>query len=362
MTRRGRLAQLAIDLSLVAVALADAVLLLVDPPPLTVAVAVAGSVGLLLRRRLPWVSFALALAALIVSSGLVASIIALYAVAVAERRRWAVALAGLAVFVATSWAEWGGALSAESVPLLVYWLMTAAAPIALGLLVRTRRQLTERLRELEQARESERRHADEVVLSTERARIAREMHDVVSHEVSLIAVQAGALQVASPDPEVQQAARTMRALAVETLDELRQMVTVLRSAAGGRDQIAPQPRIGELAALIEGSGIDVTATLDVPDDLAASVQRAIYRTVQEALTNIRKHAPGATVTVTARRTGHEVQLCVLSTPGTAPSLALPSSGNGLVGLRERAELLGGSLNAHPTADGGFAVQLRIPLS
>ncbi|MDO5645766.1 MAG: histidine kinase [Dermabacter sp.] len=361
MTQRERLNALAVDAALVAVALADSILLLVDPHPLALTLAVASSFGLLLRRRWPWVSFALALAALITSSALVASLIALYSVAVAERRRWPVGLAGLAVVVATSSAEWGGALGVEAVPLVLYWVMTAAAPIALGLLVRTRRQLTERLRELEQARESERRRADEVVLSTERARIAREMHDVVSHEVSLIAVQAGALQVASRDPDVRQAAGTVRALAVATLDELRQMVTVLRSAAGGLEPIAPQPRIGELPALIETSGIETTASIELPEDLPASAQRAIYRTVQEALTNIRKHAPGASVSVRALTVGHEAQVSVLSTPGTAPSLALPSSGHGLIGLRERAELLGGSLDAHPTADGGFALTLRIPL-
>ena len=349
-----------IDAVLVAVALADSLFYLYEARAVEIVFAIIGSVGLLLRRRWPWASLLLALPALVFASASIAGLVALYSVAVAARRRWMIAIAGAAVLACMSSTWWGLKIGGDTIVSLIYAVMTAAAPIALGLLVRTRRELTDRLRDLEQARESERRRADEEVLATERARIAREMHDVVSHQVSLLAVQAGALQVASSDPEVKTTARTMRSLAVRTLDELRQMVTVLRATGTTAGQIAPQPTIADLPELIESSGIPATTTLELPENLPASVQRAVYRAIQEALTNIRKHAPGATAIITGHSTGDGITVTVHNTAGTEPAMRLPSSSHGLVGLRERAELLGGTLTARPGRDGDFLLTLRIP--
>ena len=349
-----------IDVLLVPVALADSLLYIYETSTLEITIAIVSSLSLLLRRRWPWVTLLLTLPALVVTASSITGLVALYSVAVAARRRWTIFVAGAAVLLCTSAIWWGIGLGGDMVVLMIYAVMTTAAPIALGLLVRTRRELTERLRELEEARESERRRADEEVLATERARIAREMHDVVSHQVSLLAVQAGALQVASVDPEVKETARTLRSLAVKTLDELRQMVTVLRAASATTNQIAPQPTIADLPELIAGSGIAATTSLAFPAELSTSVQRAVYRTVQEALTNIRKHAAGATATITAHTVGSELVVRVHNTAGTEAAMTLPASGHGLVGLRERAELLGGSLTTVAEGDGTFAVQLRIP--
>ena len=174
----------------------------------------------------------------------------------------------------------------------------ALGPLAIGLLVRTRARLTEQLTEVRLAREDERRQAAEVALSRERALLAREMHDVVSHQVTLIAVQAGAVQVAGRDEAERGFARTIRQLCVVTLQELREMVQVLRASGGTAREIAPQPVLADLPRLIADSGLETTATVDLPESLGQPVQRAVYRFVQEGLTNVRKHAPDAAVRVT----------------------------------------------------------------
>jgi signal transduction histidine kinase len=226
--------------------------------------------------------------------------------------------------------------------------------------VRTRRELAARVRELEAARRAEREHEREEILAAERARIAREMHDVVSHQVSLIAVQAGALQVGAQEAFGRDTAGTIRGLAVRTLDELRQMVAVLRTNGERADSLDPQPTLDDLDRLISESGIQVASSLTLAGDAPPPVQRAVYRTVQEALTNIRKHVPGATATVEVRQDGGEIVAVVSNPVREGPVLELPSGGTGIIGLRERAELLGGTLRVHRSSD-AFAVELRIPL-
>lgn len=365
---RTRLDPFLIDVALVAVALADGLLYLSslaafspgpwnEGTPLQVTLAVAGAAGLFLRRRWPWLSFLLAVPGLIVSSASFAGMVALYSVAVAARRRWTIVLAGVAVLAVLVSTWWGAPFIDAVIVSFIDAVMTVAAPIALGLLVRTRRELTARLEELEQVREP-----TAEILNAERARIAREMHDVVSHQVSLIAVQAGALQVASADPDVKKTARTVRSLAVRTLDELRQMVTVLRAPGAGAPSLAPQPTIDDLPELIQDSGITSSVDIALPEGIPASVQRAIYRTVQEALTNIRKHAPGAVAEITAGSADGDVVVSVRNAPGTVPRLPLPSARHGIIGLRERADLLGGTLTTRLDPDGTHTLTLRVPLT
>jgi signal transduction histidine kinase len=145
-----------------------------------------------------------------------------------------------------------------------YALAMAAAPVFLGQLVQARRDLSRRLVEVEQAREHERVLHAQAVLARERAQLAREMHDVVSHQVSLIAVQAGALQVALGDPQLRQAARTIRELSVSTLDELRTMVTLLRISSGPVTELSPQPTLADLTRLVTSSGIPARLTGGLP--------------------------------------------------------------------------------------------------
>lgn len=169
--------------------------------------------------------------------------------------------------------------------------------------------------------------------------------------------------VAAKDPDVEAGARTIRSLSVDTLDELRHMVTLLRASGGRATELTPQPTLADLHRLVTTSGIDSRLTGELPSDVSTTAQRAVYRTVQEALTNVRKHAPGASALVRLRQAddGAAFSVTVTNTPPTRPSLPLPGSHQGLIGLRERADLLGGTLDSGPTVDGGFEVTLRIPI-
>ena len=345
------------------------------------------ALGLLLRLRWPVLAMGLALPGTFFTESWLAPITALYSVA-ADRRRLPVPVLCAVAFALCDYFTWS--VSGQSSGLdplaltqgnglaMMQSLLLGTAPVALGMLARTRRELTLRLEQLTLGQRREARLLAERVLATERARLAREMHDVVSHQVSLISVQAGGLQVSTTDPAAERTARTIRELSVRTLQELRQMVGVLRAAGGaalpatgepGPPQ-APQPRLADLPRLIEDSGLVAADGPGGVVELAAgerawpeAVQRAAYRTVQEALTNISKHAPGAAVRISV--TARAGRLLVEVRNGPAPSrpaaaAPLPGGGHGLVGLRERAQLLGGQLTAGPTRDRGFVVRAELP--
>ncbi|RKT56360.1 sensor histidine kinase [Saccharothrix australiensis] len=244
----------------------------------------------------------------------------------------------------------------------IYGCIVAGMPVAIGLLAHAREELSARIAELAASRERERLLHAHAVRADERARLAREMHDVVSHQVSLIAMQAGALRVAVADPDAQRVANTIRALSTRTLDELRQLVSVLRTT-GGDD--SPQPRVEELPQLVAGAGVPASLTVRGPvDDLPAPISGAVYRTVQEALTNVRKHAGGAPTTVHVQVEADELRVEIRNDAPAGPRecSSLPSGGHGLVGLRERAALLNGTFTAGPSEDGGFRVAVVFPLA
>ena len=319
-----------------------------------IAYAAIAVLALVFRRRWPVPAFALTLPALVVSGSLVATLIALYAVAVRHTNKPLLVSCGLLAAIAYLFPGLDFDLLASDVTLdVIYGTMTAAAPLFLGQLVRS-------LRDIRQAREHERELDAQAVLARERNQLAREMHDVVSHQVSLIAVQAGALQVSTADPAAKGAAENIRRLSVDTLDELRHMVNLLRAAGSADTELAPQPTLSDLSKLLATSGIETRVVGTVPE-VDPPVQRTIYRTIQEALTNVRKHAPGSVATVEFERADGELSVTVANTPPSRPVLALPSARHGLVGLQERAALLGGTVSAGPTEDGGFRLRLRLPL-
>ncbi|SEM27047.1 sensor histidine kinase [Streptacidiphilus jiangxiensis] len=323
--------------------------------------------ALLLRKRWPLIALLATLPGMELSNIWLAPMFAVYSVAVRYRNRWPMWIGGLLValtqFVPWPWGDFTLAWDRTTALAAMYAVLTAAAPIALGMLVTTRRELAVRLDELTRGQERERRLLAQSVLSTERARLAREMHDVVSHQVSLISIQAGALQVRAGDPNAtKETARTIRQLSVKTLEELRQMVGVLRAAGGDAKQLTPQPTLADLPRLVAESGLSCDLEADVEEPLPEPVERAAYRTVQEALTNVRKHAPGSCVTVRLTRGSGSLQVTVANTAGSpdATPLLLPSGGHGLIGLGERAQQLGGTLSATPTPDGGFTVAASFP--
>jgi len=245
----------------------------------------------------------------------------------------------------------------------IYGVLVAGMPIAIGLLMALRVQLSQRLAELAASRERERHLQEQTIRAAERASLAREMHDVVSHQVTLIAMQAGAMVVSAQDEESRQAANTIRQLSKRTLDELRDLVGVLRS---GMTDDGTHPGLEELPQLLRNSEVPVELVeKEIPDPVPPAVSRAAYRTVQEALTNINKHAHGSRATIRMFPCGTALIVEVANdrpaSYTSGPSGRLPSGGHGLMGIRERTVLLGGTYHAGHTPEGGFRLCVTYPL-
>ncbi|MFD9408059.1 sensor histidine kinase [Streptomyces sp. NPDC059989] len=350
------------DAALVALAALDAWLSFWDGTPLGLALAAIACGALAVRRRFPLAAFLLTLPATLVQDILVAPVAALYTLAERSRDRRLLAVCAFLSAAAMAVAMQSDPENSRAWTLiyLLYNLATAIAPVLLGQLVQARRDLARRLVEIEEAREHERELHAQAVLARERAQLAREMHDVVSHQVSLIAIQAGAMQVAAKDADSREAARTIRSLSVDTLDELRTMVTLLRASGGATTELTPQPTLADLRRLVASSGIEAELTGDLPASVGTPAQRALYRTVQEALTNVRKHAPGAMATVELWHDGDAVGVTVTNSAPSRTSLPLPGAHLGLLGLKERADILHGTFESGPTNEGGYRVRMRIP--
>jgi signal transduction histidine kinase len=215
--------------------------------------------------------------------------------------------------------------------------------------------------------ELERDHAVLEAATAERTRIARELHDVVSHDVSLMVLQASVERRANPGDASAAALASIETTGREALAELRRMLGVLRQE-GEAAPLAPQPGLGEVPLLVAqacDAGLPVTLVMDpTAPELPPGLGIASYRIVQEALTNSAKHAPGAPVTVKVRaadgRLDIEVTNDVAAINPERPA-PLPSGGQGLVGMRERVAVFGGTLDARPRPAGGFRVHARLPL-
>lgn len=296
---------------------------------------------------------------------------ALYTVALHGHRRWVpVVCAMMFVYCEQHWAEYPQMSigSLENIARTAAYAMVCIAPVVLGMLTRTQDELSARLVELEASRVRESDLLTQQVLASERARLAREMHDVIAHQVSLISVQSAALQVSTTDSRARESARTVRELASTTLGELREMLGVLRASGGTVDVHAPQPRLADLPQLIADSGLDAQFRTEVPlfgagaSEWSQTVQRAAFRTVQEGLTNASKHAPGTPIDVHLYETDRHLHVEVRNAappPETHP-LDLPASGFGLTGLHERAQLAGGRVQAGRTGDGGYLLHATYP--
>ena len=226
------------------------------------------------------------------------------------------------------------------------------------------RRLRTREEDAEERRREQAADADRAV-QAERTRIARELHDVVAHRVSLMTVQAGAAKtVASDDPQAAlQAMEAVEHAGRQALDELRHLLGVLRPSADG-GSLGPQPGLTDVPRLIDQfreAGLDVSLSVSgATTDLPARVDLSAYRIVQEALTNVLKHAgPGAQSDVRVSIDDGAVAI-EISDDGQAVT-SLPGSGHGIMGMRERALLLGGSLTAGPRAAGGFRVAANLPI-
>ncbi|MFZ4297674.1 sensor histidine kinase [Streptomyces cinereoruber] len=379
------------------------------PVPLGVVFGLLVGSVLVVRRRWPIAVVLVSIAVAPAEMGFLMGIVGLYTLAASDvPRRITVVLAGMstaAVFVVTAVSLRQDIARAELetsawyVPgmALLLTLGLNAPPLLLGLYIGARRRLMESLRERADSLEQElslladrAEQQAQWARQEERTRIAREMHDVVAHRVSLMVVHAAALQaVALKDPQkaVKNAA-LVGDMGRQALTELREMLGVLREgtvppapapvplAAVGRAAAAAAeaaaddgPRLDALEALCEQSRLaGAVVELMVMGEVRAyppEVERTAYRVVQEALTNVHKHAAGAEVVVRLAHRGTEVAMQVEN--GPCPSdeggagVGLPSGGNGLVGMRERVSRLGGAFVSGPTGAGGFKVSAVLPV-
>ena len=322
-----------------------------------------------LRRRWPvHLAVVLGTVGLVSSFAVFAGLIALFTVAVHRRAAVAVAVCSLLllftpVYVAihpdpqTPWA----------VELALGGLFTVAV-VAWGMFVRARRQLVLSLRDRAERAEAEQHLRVDQARRQERARIAREMHDVLAHRISLLSLHAGALEFRpdAPADEVARAAGVIRRSAHDALQDLRAVIGVLREGQDGEAPERPQPMLADLPALIAESrdaGVHVSYEVGELAAVPEATGRTAYRIVQEALTNARKHARGAAVDVAVHgdpESGLTIEVRNRLPVGTATAPAIPGAGTGIVGLTERASLAGGRLEHGRTADGDYRLWAWLP--
>ncbi|MEE1823136.1 sensor histidine kinase [Streptomyces sp. BE20] len=244
----------------------------------------------------------------------------------------------------------------------------SGAVLLLGWSVRDRAEARRLLVEQEHISEAERERR---TLLEERARIARELHDVVAHHMSVIAVQAASAPYRIPGVPADAAEEftAIAGTARESLAEMRRLLGVLRSEDSGAER-APQPGVGQLVQLVEtvrraGVAAELTVDPELADALPPAVDLSVYRIVQEALANVVRHAPGAGAWVSLTATDVSLLVTVVNAapPERAESLeaSVEGTGQGLVGMRERVRLLDGRLDTGPLPDGGFKVAAVLPL-
>ncbi|RGC69449.1 Sensor histidine kinase DesK [Micromonospora sp. MW-13] len=245
-------------------------------------------------------------------------------------------------------------------------LLTAVVAYAVGRAVHARRASTEALRERARSAEQNQRSLAEQAVADERRRIARELHDVVAHHVSVMGVLAtGARRVLRRDPDAaDEAIATIEDTSRATLREMRRLLDVLRTDAEPAADLAPQPGLAGIEILVEQvreAGLPVTLrTEGTPGPLEEGVALTVYRIVQEALTNALKHAGDATAVV--RLTFGAAFLAVeVTDTGRGPGPVPDRIGHGLVGMRERVGLYGGTLRTGARPGGGYRVYARIPV-
>ncbi len=297
-----------------------------------------------------------------------ASVIALFTVAV--HRRWVVAIAVVVLAIALLPVYFS--IYPDEIPFWVNVTLATgiqAAVVAWGMFIRSQRELMLALRERTRQAEAERDLRLAQARSQERTRIAREMHDVLAHRISLLSLHAGALEVRpdAPPAEIARAAGVVRACAHAALEDLREVIGVLRTDLPDGSSERPQPTIADVADLVaesQAAGMAVALTRDVDErTLPAATGRTVYRIVQEGLTNARKHAPSAAVAVTiggAPSDGLEVEIVSRRLLAELGQPEIPGGGAGLVGLGERVTLAGGRLEHGRAKTGDYRLWAWLP--
>ena len=343
--------------------------------PLSSAILLTVTLALVWRRRAPFV------VAFVASSGVLLQALATqtFAQSPALALYLVIALYSLGAHASTRRALAGGVYVAAAlvakvvfVPMAVaddspfvalFWWLVVLSVVGLGMLVRSIRRAADMQHRAQLLEEERAAHAREVV-AVERQRIARELHDVVSHNVSASILQAGAareLLRTNPD-RADRALLSVQEMGREAIAEMRRMLGVMRGADDVVSSI-PQPRLSDLSALVAREnelGLPTELIVDGPlDDLAPGIELSAYRIVQEALTNARKHANANRAIITLRRSDAWFEVEVDDDGnGTSPSDDHP--GHGLVGMRERVALFGGELASGSLNGRGFTVRAKFP--
>ncbi|WP_307868808.1 sensor histidine kinase [Umezawaea beigongshangensis] len=322
--------------------------------------ALVACAALPLRLRWPWLAALLCLPAVAGGVGWTPSLVALYRVGRTARH----------VTATATWAATVSAAAAAPVLLLqdlppntafltvLFTTGAAAAPAVLGALVATREDLSECLAEVRRAKAAEIEAREQIARASERTRIGREIHDAVGHHATLIAVEAAALAATTREEHTRSAALRVRGLAKESLAEMRTALGLLNAPGDPAQGYEDLPSLVNRARAA-GMPVKLVSTEDL--SLSSAVGRAAFRVVQEALTNVTRHAPGAAVTVKVLRAGNTLEVSVVNGPAPEDPGADTGGGTGLHGLHERVRSLGGTLRAEPRPDGGFAVNAVLPV-
>lgn len=354
MIRRLGLEALAVGVPLAMVFMAEVV-----PFDWSIPTAVLACAALPLRLKWPWLAVLLCVPALIGGLGWPPAVVALYRTG---RVLNDVRVVSACVLVTTSLPALFVILNErmglnQILLTLSFTFFMSAAPAALGALITARQELTRSLEETRRARTAELAAREESARSAERARIAREIHDAVGHHATLIAVESAALAATTSEQRTRETALRLRGLAKETLAEMRTALGLLNAPRQPAESYDDLPRLVDRA---RAAGLAVRLDNRQGADLPPSVGRAVYRVVQEALTNVTKHAPGAAVQARLARQGNGLVVSVVNGPPTEPVQPGDQGGTGLHGLSERVRMVGGTLSAEPRPDGGFAVEARLP--
>jgi signal transduction histidine kinase len=292
---------------------------------------------------------------------------------IASHRRWRLVALVVPISVLAGVVHERIGLAEDALPLwasLAFGALVSGILVATGYAMGSQRQLVDSYRERALTAEREQQARVAQARAAERTRIAREMHDVLAHRISLVAMHAGALGYRSDLSEEERgsAAKSIEDNAHRALSDLRAVLGVLRDPTQPAAVVPerPQPGLDDIAALVaeeRAGGMRVRLSDRVEDDPPAATGRTAYRIVQEALTNVRKHAPGTAVTVDVAGSiadGLVIGVRNAAPVGPAAAPSLPASGLGLLGLAERAALAGGRISHGTDPGGGFAVRAWIP--
>lgn len=330
---------------------------------------VASFILMFWRRRFP-VQIALITAIVSAVSASSGGPATLALVSLATRRRWRELIPVILVTLASN--LWLNHIDPESHDL---WIVSTTALVSIvgvivgwGLYIGSRRELLATLRERADNAEAQQAARMDQARTAERGRIAREMHDVLAHRISLVSMHAGALSYRTglTEEQIRKTAGIIQENSHQALTELREVLGILRDGPGDAAPEMPQPSAGDIAALIDearSTGMKVNfESEDVPVDLPDTIGRTLYRIVQEGLTNARKHAPDTLITVSIGGSpGNGITASVRNPLRLGDDrLKTPDSGLGLIGLAERTALAGGKLSHDITPDRGFLLRAWLP--